>query len=60
MTEEFGFELEKDKYGKIIIRDDTPEKDSCKFYRQKGGSIYFKLAASDNMDKAVFGLFRSS
>lgn len=53
MTEGFGFELEKDSNGKFIIRDDTPEKDIDKFYRKKGGGIYFELDASGLMPKAV-------
>lgn len=54
MTKGLGFELEKDQNGKFVIRDDTPEKDSDKFYRQKnGGGIYFKLDTAGHMDKAV-------
>ena len=53
MTKGFGFELEKDQNGKFVIRDDTPKKGSDKFYRQKGGSIYFELDSSGYMDKAV-------
>ena len=54
MTKGFGFELEKDKNGKFVIRDDTPKKAPDKFYRQKdGGGIYFVLDTAGRMDKGV-------
>ena len=53
MTKGFSFELEKDENGKFVIRDDTSEKELDKFYRQKGGSIYFELDKYRFLDDAV-------
>ena len=52
MTDGFGFDIERDADGKLIIRNDTPEKDDT-FYRQKGGSLYFRLDSAGQLDRGV-------
>lgn len=44
-----GFEPQRDSDGKFLIKDDTPEKESNQFYRQKGGSLYFDLASGGSL-----------
>ncbi len=53
MSHEFGFDIERDADGKLIIEPDTPNKVSNHFYRQKGGSIYFDIESGGNIAEAL-------
>lgn len=44
-----AFEPERDDAGKVVINQDTHEKRSNQFYRQKGGSLYFELASGGDL-----------
>ena len=43
----------RDEQGKWIIQDDTPNKKSGRFYRQKGGGIYYDEMSGSRLTAGV-------